>query len=101
MALQISLPKERTNVRLAAPAAYARIVQVLLDADTKRVKVAVNVYGNVDAAARPAPDQPPLSSPVNGNVFEGNLGKEIAGYTLGELYTWLKTLPDFAGALDV
>lgn len=101
MALQIAVPKERSAVRIAVPAGYARIVQLKLNADTKLIEVSVNVYADVDAAARTAPDQPASASPITGGVFVGKLGVGVAGTTLADCYNFLKAQPEFSGSLDV
>lgn len=108
MALQLNLPKEKTTVKLAAPTAYARIVQVLYNADTGAIEVAINIYADADAAARPAPGRSPESAPIGGGVIAGVVGQKglpniddtMPGMR-AVLYGWLKTLPEFAGSKDV
>jgi hypothetical protein len=98
MALQVN--KETTNVGVAAPTAYARIMTLTFDAVSGAVSVAVNIY--YDEAAR---DQELV--PVEGQVFTGIPGvnmPSIDGSIPGvraAMYMWLKTLPYFAGAVDV
>jgi hypothetical protein len=100
MALQLALTAEQNNVGVVAPEAYARIVQLTFDTKTGKVSVAVDVH--YDLAARTAG-----KSSITGNVYSGvtgvdmaNIDDTIAGVR-SVLYTWLKTLPDFAGAIDV
>ena len=98
MALQLSLAD--TNVGVPAPEAYARIVAFQFNANTGEVTVAVDIHAN--DAARLAE-----KAPVAGGVYSGVVGTdmpslddEIPGVR-SALYDWLKTLPVFAGALDV
>jgi hypothetical protein len=100
MALQLDLPSSKTTTGVAAPEAYARIVQFVYDARANRVTCYVDTHAS--QATREAG-----KSPVAGGAYAGivgvdmpNLDASIAGVRT-ELYTWLKTLPDFAGATDV
>ncbi len=99
MALQIALTE--TNVGMPAPEAYAKIAAFHYDAAANRLECFVNIYASV--AARQAG-----KAPIDGGVFTGTPGSDsvpsLDGDTAGaraELYTWLKTLPKFAGATDV
>jgi hypothetical protein len=101
MALQLNLTADKTAVGLAAPEAYARIVHLAFDTKTGQVTLAVDVHA--DAASRAA-----SKSPVTGGIYRGitgvdmpNIDEALASGVRSSLYTWLKTLPDFAGAVDV
>lgn len=97
MALQINLPD--TNVGLPAPAAYARIVGVQVDVLRAKVHVAVNVYATRDARLAER-------NPVAGGVYEADFGPagvdpDGSDGLRTNAYSYLKSLPDFAGAQDV
>lgn len=99
MALQISLAD--CNVGIPCPQAYATIAHLSFDANSNVVQVAVNIYANQAAFAAG-------KTPVGGGVYSGAAGTDIPLLTqslpngvLGTLYTWLLTLPDFAGATQV
>jgi hypothetical protein len=101
MALQLNLTADKTAVGLAAPEAYARIVQLSFDTRTGQVTLHVDIHA--DAAARNA-----AKAPVAGGVYRGitgidmpNIDEALALGVRSSLYTWLKTLPDFTGAVDV
>jgi hypothetical protein len=100
MALQLNLTSDKTAVGVACPAAYARIVQLQFDTKTGKVDVAVDIHA--DKASRDAG-----KSPVSGGVYSGVVGKDMPNLddsipgVRSALYAYLKTLPDFAGAVDV
>jgi hypothetical protein len=98
MALQLNLAD--TNVGLPAPEAYARIAALSFDTMTGLVRVAVDIHASL--AARVAG-----KNPIGGGTYEGIVGldmptldADIPGIR-SVIYTWLKTLPAFAGAIDV
>jgi hypothetical protein len=100
MALQIDLSAEKSNTGVAAPTAYARIVQLAFDTRTGQVSLAVDVH----ATQQTRTDG---KSPVYGGIYSGIVGTDMPNLddtipgVRAVLYTWLKTLPDFAGAIDV
>ena len=101
MALQLNLTADKTAVGVAAAEAYARIVQ--LNFDTKTGKVTLSVDIHYDQAARAA-----NKAPISGGVYSGHAGIDMPSIDVAlaegvrsTLYTWLKTQPDFAGAVDV
>lgn len=102
MALQLSLAD--TNVGLPAPAAYGRVVAIQVDVLQSKVQVAINVYAS--KSAREAG-----KNPVAGGQFLADLvasGSSSPGINPDapegirtNAYTYLKTLPDFSGSVDV
>lgn len=93
MALVFALTE--TNVGVAAPQAYAKIVAFRSNYLQGNSEVAVDIF--FDAAARTAG-----KSPVDGGVYVVPADAGIpADPTRADLYAWLKTLPKFAGAVDV
>lgn len=98
MALQLNLTE--SDVGLAIPEAYARIV--VLQFDTKSGEVTVYVDIHATAAARNE-----NKNPVSGRVYRGKVGVDMPNLDdtipgiRAAIYNWLKTLSDFAGALDV
>ena len=101
MALQINLPTAKTRVGVAAPQAYARINNLNYDTYSGTVELRVDAY--FDNAARTA-----RKSPVASFRFTGTVGKDLPSLDAalgagvrGVLYTWLKTKPEFSGAIDV
>lgn len=98
MALQINMTE--TNVGLEAPQAYARIMSLNFNATDGKVSVHVDIYAS--EAARQAG-----KIPIGGAVYSGTVGidfpsldESIPGIRAA-VYTWLKTLPAFSGAVDV
>jgi hypothetical protein len=119
MALRISLAAEATNVGAAAPEAYARISSYIFDAASGLTSVSVLIYINQAARVagktpiatrshRGAPAGTVLPESPNGRHGGGYRGISLTLPSLDEindgvrntLYTWLKTLPDYAGAVD-
>jgi hypothetical protein len=99
MALQLDLAD--TNVGVPAPTAYARIVGVSFNTTNGLVEIRVDIFAS--AAARQEG-----KNPVGGGVYIGtvglnmpNLDDALPNGIRAVLYAWLKTLPDFQGALDV
>lgn len=92
MALQ--LPLADSDVGAAFPAAYARI----FFGRTFAEQVVITVYFYADEAARRADkamvQQRDYTAPCSELVMEGN-------HPHVPFYNWLKTLPEFAGAVDV
>lgn len=102
MALQINLPAAKTRVRVAAPQAYARINKLAYDTLSGDVELVVGVYFN--QAARTDGGGPVAVLRHEGKVGEGGLPSLDAALGSGvraALYTWLKTLPEYVGAVDV
>lgn len=100
MALQLNLAADKTAVGVAAPEAYARIVQLLFNTKTGQVQVWVDVHATLQARTD-------NRSPIAGGVYGGvvgvdmpNIDDNIPGIRAA-LYTWLKTQPFFEGAVDV
>ncbi len=95
MALQISLAEEVSGIGQDVPAAYVRIVLYTHDIKSDAVSFAVEFHINQQARNR-------NRGPIKGAAYLVN-GVDLAGTgsIRNQLYTWLKTLPEFAGALDV
>jgi hypothetical protein len=94
MALQISYTDVST--KLVLPAAYVKIHSMLIDAVGLQAVINMGVY--VNAAAKVAGGAPMYILPFNppfAPLIAGPIDLQAA------IYTWLKTQPLFAGALDV
>jgi hypothetical protein len=98
MALQLNLAD--TLIGLPAPEAYARIS--FLTFDTRTGEVVVHIETHATAAARTAGKTPVGMSTYRGKVGVDlpNLDDTISGVR-AVIYAWLKSLPDFVGAVDV
>lgn len=95
MALQVSLTAEQSGIGTAIPEAYARIVAIQYSVQDGKVLFAVEYHWNV--AAR----QTPLR-PIGGQTFSVDNFDFAADVAIKRaLYDYLKTLPAFAGAIDV
>jgi len=100
MALQLNLTADKTAVGMAAPEAYARIVYLTFDTKTGRVQLSVDVHANQQA-------REDGKAPISGGVYTGVVGVDMPNIDdtipgiRAALYDWLKTLPDFAGSIDV
>jgi len=98
MALQIEL--NDSNVGIPALQAYARVSALHYDVASNRVDVYVDIFAT--ESTRQAG-----KSPIDGGVFSGQPGVDmpVLDNTIPGLraavYAWLKTLPKFAGAVDV
>lgn len=103
MALQINLPANKNRLSAdAAPQAYARIDQLTYNTKTGHIELTVGV--SLNKAARDA-------GKANIWVFrhEGVVGQNglpsldsaLGSGVRAALYTWLKTMPEYAGAVDV
>lgn len=93
MALQISISEANSSTGIAIPEAYIRIHIVSFRTDGA-ISISGVVYYN--AAARQAGKQPVQSFGMilpNANPSAGDLRDQG--------YTYLKTLPEYAGAIDV
>ncbi len=90
MALIGPLAAEDSNVGFAFAQSYARIWVARLD--TSVTLITVNWYA--DQAAREA-----NATPVRQKEF-GTSTTSLTGDIFPAMYTWLKTLPDFAGYVD-
>jgi hypothetical protein len=101
MALQINLPAAKTRVGVAAPSAYARINRLTFNTLLGTVELHVDAY--LDAAARAANKAPITSYRFTGKVGTDlpSLDQALANGVRAALYTWLKTKPEFTGAMDV
>jgi hypothetical protein len=93
MALQLAFTSDQTNVGLAAPEAYARFEHLSFTAPGD-LHLVVAVYAN--AATRLAGKRSLFSMAfiATGLAF-------ATSDVQAEVYTYLKTLPEFAGATDV
>ncbi len=99
MALQVSLTlppvripesPEEPNGEIVYPEAYARILQIRSDAQASYLLVA----WYEDAAARERGDDPV-------KLYEyGTQTSNLSGDIYPAAYSYLKTLPDFEGAID-
>lgn len=89
MALQINIAK--SDLGIALPAAYARIINV--HSDKTNVRVVVAIYFNAAARGDEA-------RPVEQRLYTFKLA-DLKGDLFPAVYAALKALPDFAGALDV
>lgn len=98
MALQLNMPD--TNIGLAVPEAYARIISLSFNARTGAVQVYVDIYAS--GTARQSG-----KAPVGGGIYEGKVGVDFPSLDdtipgiRAVVYAWLKTLPAFSGAIDV
>lgn len=96
MALRIALDDEQSGIGTPAPLAYARIVHYTHDVKNNLIQVALDVHFNQQARNQ---DRNPIkglgfqTTEADVNVFTGGMQ--------ARLYSWLKTQPDFLGALDV
>lgn len=95
MALQIDLPDTDSGVGVAAPAAYARIVIYTHDIKNDALMFAVEYHYNAQAKNQGR-------NPMKGasySVLEAELVG--TGNIRSKMYDYLKTLPEFVGAIDV
>jgi len=95
MALQLALAEPDSGVGTAVAAAYVRIVQYTHDLKNNQLSMAVEYHYN--AAAKNAG-----RNPIKGASYafpESALSG--TGGIKNQLYEYLKTLPEFAGATDV
>jgi hypothetical protein len=103
MALQISLPANRNRLSDApAPQAYARIDSLEFNTKTGAIELVVGV--SLNAAARQANKGNICIFRHRGVVGSNgvpSLDDALASGVRSALYTWLKTLPEYAGAVDV
>lgn len=94
MAIQVAYTDGTT--KLALPTAYCKILSITIDAVDLTIDVAIGIYAN--AAARTAGGQPlivlhgwpPFNALMNGPID-----------VPASAYNYVKTLPMFAGAVDV
>jgi hypothetical protein len=96
MALQVALDDTQTELGTAAPAAYAKIVQYTHYVVDDRVQIVVEFHYNQAAKAagrRPLKGATYMALESEVNAFSGTMQNRC--------YSWLKTLPEFAGATDV
>lgn len=101
MGLQINLTD--TNLGIPCPEAYARITGALFDANTAMLELQVAFF--TSQAARESG-----KTPFDRRMYRGRVGYapgqididvELDAGFRAAVYAWLKTLPDFAGAIDV
>lgn len=90
MALITALPADEQQGRPEYPNAYARVLHVLVYADA--VWVHVNWYENEEARRRG--DAPVFERPY------GIVPSDISGEVFPQVYSYIKTLEEFAGATD-
>jgi hypothetical protein len=95
VALQVALDDAGTDIGTAAPTAYAKIVQYTHYVVADRVQIVVEFHYN--QAAKNTGRRPLKGATYNApeaavNAFTGNMQNRC--------YSWLKTLPEFAGATD-
>jgi hypothetical protein len=95
MALQISLDSDTSPNGNASPSAYVRIVLFTFDIKTDMYFCVLEFHHN--AAARQNG-----KNPIKGASYhiDGAAIPDTGGIR-NNLYTYLKTLPEFAGAIDV
>ena len=96
MALQIALDDTQSEIGAAVPAAYVRIVLYTHDVKNDLIQVALDFHYNQaarNAGRRPIKGAGYQTTENAVNVFTGGMQARI--------YSWLKTLPEFAGAVDV
>jgi hypothetical protein len=96
MALQVALDDTQTELGTAAPAAYAKIVQYTHYIVDDYVIIVVEYHYNQaakNAGRRPLKGATYRATEAEVNAFTGNMQNRC--------YSWLKTLPEFAGATDV
>lgn len=94
MPLLLDISEDRCVFGVAVTGAYARIARITFDDATDMVEVAVNIWVNLQARNQGR-------APIAGGVYSGILGASgPASLARGVIYTWLKTLPDFATAVD-
>ena len=124
MGLQMSITADQTDVGVDAPEAYARIAAIAQDFDRGTVQVVVNTYfnqaaataGKVPLSSRSIDGGPDLFVALAGSSTDDtavppgggtiNTGHQIGGGVAPpparvQCYDFLKTLPDFAAAVDV
>jgi hypothetical protein len=89
MAIQVNLTD--TDVGLPAPKAYARVTGISCDFTNGQVHVSVNIFAN-SAAAKDAE-----KNPVGGGLYKFKVSDHE---TRDLIYKLLKTLPEFADAID-
>ncbi len=100
MALKLNLHESKTSIGIAVPNAYARISLLMFDTKSGYVQVTVETHSNQQARAA-------NKNPVQSKVYRGKVGVDLPSLDAdipgvrAALYTWLKTLPDFDGAVDV
>lgn len=95
MALQISLLASDSGVGVAAPVAYAHIVIYTHDVKNDALMFAIEYHYNLQARNQ-------LRNPIKSasySVLEAALTG--TGNLRSKMYDYLKTLPEFAGAIDV
>jgi hypothetical protein len=96
MALQLALDESQTEMGTPAPAAYARIVQYSHDLKNDIIQIVVEFHYNQQArnqGRRPLKGAGYSTNDAAVMVFPGGIQ--------AKLYSYLKTLPEFAGATDV
>lgn len=95
MALQVALSAETSGIGTPIQAAYARIVAIQYSVQDGKLLFAIEYHW--DQAARHAPLRPigGQTFSIDSFDFAAEVGIKAA------LYTYLKTLPIFAGAVDV
>ena len=95
MALQLSIPSPDSNIGAAFPAAYIRIIFGRTFAET--IVITANFYA--DEAARR--DEKDHFAQKHYECLQADLSVEAGDHLHAPFYRHLKTLPEFAGAVDV
>lgn len=91
MALQGSIPADRTEVYYSFPECYARISDI--KSEPVSTFISVLFYANAEARSKDA-------VPVSSKVYPTTTAS-LQGDIYPAAYNYLKTLPDFDGWIDV
>jgi len=91
MAIQIAITEETSSTGVICPAAYVR-VQAAMFPPGSAAHVSVSIHK--DAAARIAGKRP-----VEFRSY--SLTEPLTDYSQAGIYAYLKTLPEYVGAVDV
>lgn len=92
MALQLAYT---TEFGINLPTAYHQVVGIVYDSPNNYMQITVGIYVDVDAKNN---DCPPM---VLKNFTSGSFNKDAPYSAFTLIYGFLKTLPEYAGAIDV
>lgn len=95
MALQLSIPSTDSSIGAAFPAAYVRIIFGRTFAET--IVITANFYADEQARR----DGKAEFQQKHYECLQSDLSVEAGDHLHAPFYRHLKTLPEFAGAVDV